>query len=97
MQEYEKLSYIEKKMIMLYCQNDMNMSKAAKNGICDRTTIYYHFNKIKKKLGIDPFKFENLVKLYTYIINEDIQSAKEKQRRKIAENKKISSAIDKFI
>lgn len=59
----------EKELIEKMCECDMNVTKVAKAMYMHRNTVTYHIAKIRKKTGLDPMRFYDLVKLRE-MINE---------------------------
>lgn len=57
MEEYEK------QIILAYADNDMNAQRTSRHIYYHRNSMWYHFNLIQKKTGLDPRKFHDLVKL----------------------------------
>lgn len=57
----------EKKIVLAYADNDMLMSKTAESLFYHPNTIRYYLNKIKRKYGLDPCRFYDLVALVNSI------------------------------
>jgi sugar diacid utilization regulator len=53
----------EKRIILGYAENDMNLSKTARATHYHPNTIRDYFPRIAKKYGLDPKKFYDLVEL----------------------------------
>lgn len=57
------LSDMEKQIILAMAQNDLNVSYTAKTLNRSRNGLDYHLNKIKKKTGLCPTSFYDLIEL----------------------------------
>ena len=57
------MTEIEKTVILAFAENDMNLSKTAIATHYDRNTIYYRLCCIRKKYGLNPKKFYDLIEL----------------------------------
>lgn len=53
----------EKEIVKKICDCDMNLSLVARELYMHRNTIVYHCDRIKEKTGLNPLKFNDLVKL----------------------------------
>ena len=53
----------EKELIEKLCDYDMNVTKVARAMYLHRNTVTYRMKKIKEKTGLDPMRFNDLVKL----------------------------------
>lgn len=53
----------EKRIIIGYAENDMNLSRTARNIRYHPNTIRDYFPRIAKKYGLNPKKFYDLVEL----------------------------------
>ena len=50
-------------IILGYAENNMNVSETARKMFFHRNTLEYHLDKVKKKTGLDPRKFYDLLEL----------------------------------
>ena len=50
--------------VVTFGDYNMNCAKAARECYMARTTIVYHLNKVYRITRLDPFVFEDLIKLY---------------------------------
>lgn len=57
------LTDLEKEIILAYAECNMNATKASEKLFMGRTSIQWHFPKIKAKTGLEIWKFYDLVKL----------------------------------
>lgn len=53
----------DKEILKAFAENDMNVSKTARESMYHRNNIVYHLKKIEKETGLNPFCFFDLVKL----------------------------------
>jgi len=67
------LDSVEQEIIKNMCEYDMNMSQVARIMHCHRNTLMYNLEKIKRKTGLDPVRFNDLVKLRDGINMSDIR------------------------
>lgn len=58
-----KLTAKEKEILLAFAENSMNSCKGARSLFMSRSSFYYHFNNIRKKTGLNPLNFYDLVKL----------------------------------
>lgn len=58
-----ELSELDKNIILSLAENDMNISKVAKEMKYHRNSILYHMDKIKRETGLSPYKFYDLIEL----------------------------------
>ena len=58
-----RLSAREKEVILALADNDMNVSAASVKLFQHRNTTVYNIEKIKRKTGLNPMIFYDLVKL----------------------------------
>ena len=58
-----KLSNLDKEIILAFAQNDMRPYRVSKNIYLSKGSIMYHAKKIKVKTGLDIRKFYDLCKL----------------------------------
>lgn len=54
---------IEQEIIKYMCEYDMNISQVARVMHYHRNTVVYNLERIKRKTGLDPVRFNDLVKL----------------------------------
>ena len=54
---------IQKETIKAFAECDMNASKTAEHMYMCRNAVVYNLNEIKRKMGLDPRKFYDLIKL----------------------------------
>ena len=57
------LTWIERQMIRTIAECDLNVSRAARVYHYHRNTLVYHCEKIKRKTGLDPRVFWDMIKL----------------------------------
>lgn len=57
------LTLKNKEVIQGYAENDMNLSKTAVDMHHRKNTVAYHLEQIKKKTGLNPKVFYDLVEL----------------------------------
>lgn len=62
---------LQKKVVIAYAENDMRLDKAAAAAHYHRNTIQYHIEQIRRKTGLNPKKFFDLVKLYRIATGEE--------------------------
>lgn len=62
----------EKETILGFANGNMNIGECARLMYVHRNTVYYYFAKIKKKTGLDPQNFYDLIKLIEKIREKDI-------------------------
>lgn len=67
----EVMNPFEIEIIKTYAACDMNAVQTGKELCVHKNTIHYQFDKIKKKTGLDPRKFSDLVELLARIIDEN--------------------------
>lgn len=53
----------EKEIILALAESDMSVSQVSRVVYYHRNTLEYHFVKIKRKTGLNPKRFYDLVKL----------------------------------
>lgn len=59
----EKLTEVDKDILIAYAKNNMCTSETARNSYWCRNTIVYHLERVKSKTGLNPCNFFQLVKL----------------------------------
>ena len=57
------LSDVQKETIKAFAECDMNASKTAEHMYMHRNAVIYNLNEIKRKTGLEPRKFYDLIKL----------------------------------
>lgn len=57
----------EIELIQTYAACDMNVVQTAKKVFVCRNTVHYHFDKVKKRTGLDPRTFSGLTELLSRI------------------------------
>ena len=57
------MSEQEAKIIFALARNQLSISRAANDLTYHRNTIFYHVKKIRKKTGLDPLDFYDMVNL----------------------------------
>lgn len=57
----------EIEMVKTYAECDMSLAATAKRMYVHKNTIIYHFEKIKKKTGLNPRTFSGLAELLSRI------------------------------
>lgn len=57
------LTDIEKEIILVYAECSMNATDTGRTLFMHRTTIQWHFQRIKAKTGLEPRRFYDLVNL----------------------------------
>ena len=67
----ETLTELERELIRLMADLDLNVTAVAKTTYRNRNTVVYHIEKIKKKTGLDPKRFHDCVKLLEIIGREE--------------------------
>lgn len=87
-----ELSQLDIEIIQAMCEEDMNICAVARKKYLHHNTVSYHLDKIKKKTGLDPRKFHDLIKLET-IVKEYAFS--EEKRKEKTEMKKQWNYIEK--
>lgn len=60
---HTRLNRTEREVIKAFASNDMNLSKAAKEIYLSRGGAFYRLNLIRKKTGLNPFRFYELIEL----------------------------------
>ena len=63
MEKTNKLNDLQKELIKAYSEQNMHAVNAAKSLFIHRNTVYYQFNRIKEKTGLDPKDYHDLQKL----------------------------------
>lgn len=63
----EKLSDEDKELLRQYAKDNKNVSRTAHHFYQHRNTVMYRFERIKKKTGLDPTYFYDLVALLVAI------------------------------
>lgn len=58
------MSETEAMLVVSYARNNMSLSAVAAETFYHRNTISYNFDKIAKKMGLDPRNFFDLGELY---------------------------------
>lgn len=53
----------ERLIVIAYADNNMNAQLTAQRIYYHRNSIWYHFNRIQEKTGLNPRNFYDLVKL----------------------------------
>lgn len=61
----------QKEIIIALCEYNMNSSAVARKMHYHRNNLIYHIEKIKKQTGLDPLKFNDLVRLRAMVGLED--------------------------
>ena len=59
----EKLTEVDKAILIAYAKNNMCISETARNSYWCRNTVVYHLERIKFKTDLNPCNFFQLVKL----------------------------------
>ena len=62
-QDKTKLSGIQKKILLLYAENDMKLERVKRKLFYARGTLDYYLDQIRVKTGIDPRTFYGLAEL----------------------------------
>ena len=65
------MTEVQIEIIKGFARNDMNVLATAEELHYHRSSILYHFEKIKKETGLDPRKFFDLWKLLISLIGGD--------------------------
>lgn len=65
------MNYLQRKIVIAMCQNDMNASRVARTERYHSNTILYHLDQIKKITGLNPKSFFDLIKLYEMATKEE--------------------------
>ena len=58
-----KLTAVDFEIILALADNNMNVVETARVLFMHRNNVVYHIGKVKKRTGLDPTKFYDLVKL----------------------------------
>ena len=64
-----ELTNIERQVIRTVADCDLNVTQASRVFHYHRNTLVYHMEKIKRKTGLDPRRFWDMIKLLE-VINE---------------------------
>ena len=83
------LTQLELERIRDFADNDMNTSIVARKTFCHRNTVVYQLEKVKKKTGLDPTCFYDLVQLLG--ISENPEHVSTYERKKI-----YNEAVEKY-
>ena len=57
------MTELEKNVILIYADNNMDISKTARAAKYHRNSIVYWLEKIKEKYGLNPRNFYDLIRL----------------------------------
>ena len=57
------LTDADRDVLYAYADNDMNVSKTARNIFMNRSCVDYHLLRVHQKTGLDPYRFHDLVEL----------------------------------
>lgn len=63
MKKFFDLTEKDIEIIFAYAENNMRTTETAYQIYVHRNTVEYHLDKVKRKTGLDPKKFYDLVKL----------------------------------
>lgn len=69
------LSEKEREIIRSLADCDMNITDAANKVFIHRNTFCYHMDKIKKKTGLNPKKFYDLIDLLKHVTQGEIENS----------------------
>ena len=58
-----ELTVADRECCLAYAKYGMRLSETARRLIFHRNTVQYHLDQVKKKTGLDPHNFYDLVKL----------------------------------
>ncbi len=65
------LNDYQRDVIIAFAENDMITEKTAKVMVYSRNTVDYHLKNIKKKTGLNPMCFFDLIRLYAMATEKD--------------------------
>ena len=57
------LTDLDVQVILAFAENNMNASQTSNSLFMHRNTVVYHLDKVKRKTGLDPCNFYDLMKL----------------------------------
>ena len=60
----------DKRVIMVFANANMNLSKAARLAYLSRQTVWWRLNRVKRDTGLNPFEFHDLARLVRAIEEE---------------------------
>jgi sugar diacid utilization regulator len=60
---------LDAKMIVIYARSNMNSREVCRKLHYGNSTVWYHFDRIRKITGLDPRNFFNLHELYSIACN----------------------------
>ena len=60
----------DKRVIMVFANANMNLSKAARLAYLSRQAVWWRLNRVKRDTGFDPFEFHDLARLVRAIEEE---------------------------
>lgn len=67
----EKLTDIDVQVILGFADNNMNVSETSRSLFMHRNTVVYHLDKVKRKTGLDPLNFYDLMELVLVLKDGD--------------------------
>ncbi len=67
------LTDLEKEILLVYADCDMNAAETARRTFYHRNSIQYFLDRIYAKHGLNPLKFYDLCKLLDIIKNETVE------------------------
>ena len=68
----KNLTDLDIKVLIEFANNNMDVSKTARQLFLSRGAAFYHLEKVERKTGLNPLNFHDLVKLLeTYNGKED--------------------------
>lgn len=68
---FKDLSETNIRVVREFALCDMSPTKTARNLFFHRNNVLYHLEQVKKKTGLDPFKFYDLVEIMYHLWLEE--------------------------
>ena len=68
---FEKLTQEDMETVIEFANNNMDVSKTARQLFLSRSAAVYHLEKVKTQTGLDPLNFYDLIQLLK-LFGEDI-------------------------
>lgn len=70
MRGFKNLTPADKEIVLALAENNMCVSRVAKNCNYHRNSVAYHLESVRKKTKLDPYNFYDLIELVTVIKKE---------------------------
>ena len=77
----KNLTDIQKELLIEFANNNMNVSKTARQQFMHRNTVVYHLEKVKTQTGLNPFNFFDLVRLLKLCASDILKGKDDKNER----------------